>query len=48
MRLRISNGSGRSVQEVNSLIKNFFQLKKMMKKMRNFDKLKLQNMANFN
>ena len=47
-RLRISKGSGRSVQEVNSLLKQFFQLKKMMKKMRNFDKLKLPNMANFN
>ena len=46
-RLRIANGSGRTVQEVNSLIKNFFQLKKMMKKMKNFDKLKLLNLSNF-
>ena len=46
-RLRISKGSGRSVQEVNSLLKQFFQLKKMMKKMKNFDKLKLPTMANF-
>ena len=46
-RLRISEGSGRSVQEVNSLLKQFFQLKKMMKKMKNFDKLKLPTMANF-
>ena len=46
-RLRIAKGSGRTVQEVNSLLKNFFQLKKMMKKMKNFDKLKLPNMANF-
>ena len=46
-RLRISKGSGRTVQEVNSLLKNFFQLKKMMKKIKNFDKLKLLNMANF-
>ena len=46
-RLRIAKGSGRTVQEVNSLLKNFFQLKKMMKKMKNFDKLKLPYMANF-
>ncbi|MEL1235380.1 MAG: signal recognition particle protein, partial [Candidatus Neomarinimicrobiota bacterium] len=46
-RLRIAKGSGRTVQEVNSLLKNFFQLKKMMKKMKNFDKLKLPNMVNF-
>ena len=46
-RLRIAKGSGRPVQEVNSLLKNFFQLKKMIKKMKNFDKLKLPNMANF-
>ena len=46
-RLRIAKGSGRTVQEVNSLLKNFFQLKKMMKKIKNFDKLKLLNMANF-
>ena len=46
-RLRISKGSGRSVQEVNSLLKQFFQLKKMMKKMKNFDKFKLPTMANF-
>ena len=46
-RLRISKGSGRSVQEVNSLLKQFYQLKKMMKKMKNFDKFKLPTMANF-
>ena len=46
-RLRISKGSGRSVQEVNSLLQQFFQLKKMMKKMKNFDKFKLPTMANF-
>ena len=46
-RLRISKGSGRPLQEVNLLLKNFFQLKKMMKKIKNFDKLKLPNMANF-
>ena len=46
-RLRISKGSGRSVQEVNSLLKQFHQMKKMMKKMKNLDKLKLPNMASF-
>ena len=46
-RLRISKGSGRSVQEVNSLLKQFHQMKKMMKKVKNLDKLKLQNMASF-
>lgn len=34
-RKRIANGSGTSVSEVNSLIKNFTQAKKMMKKMGN-------------
>ena len=46
-RLRISKGSGRSVQEVNSLLKQFHQMKKMMKKVKNLDKLKLPNMASF-
>lgn len=46
-RLRVSKGSGRPVQEVNALLKQFDQMKKMMKKMKNFDKLKLPNMANF-
>ena len=31
-RYRISKGSGRPVQEVNRLIKNFFQARKVMKK----------------
>ena len=46
-RLRISKGSGRSVQEVNSLLKQFHQMKKIMKKVGNLDKLKLPNMASF-
>ena len=46
-RLRISKGSGRSVQEVNSLLKQFHQMKKMMKKVKNLDKLKLPNKASF-
>ena len=33
-RKRIAEGSGRSVQDVNQLIKEFFQIKKMMKQMR--------------
>ena len=32
-RLRISKGSGRSVQEINALLNQFSQMKKMMKKM---------------
>lgn len=32
-RMRIANGSGRNVQEVNQLIKQYFALQKMMKKM---------------
>ena len=45
-RLRIAKGSGRSVQEVNALVNNFLQMKKMMKKMKNFNKIKLPNMGN--
>tara|TARA_B100001248_G_scaffold256227_1_gene236957 strand:+ start:2910 stop:4223 length:1314 start_codon:yes stop_codon:yes gene_type:complete len=37
-RLRIAKGSGRSVQEVNALLKQFTQMKKMMKKMNKFNK----------
>ena len=32
-RIRIAKGSGRSVQEINQLLKQFNQMKKMMKKM---------------
>ena len=32
-RMRIAQGSGRTVQEVNQLLKQFAQMKKMMKKM---------------
>jgi len=46
-RLRISKGSGRSLQEVNALLKQFYQLKKMMKKMKNYNKFKLPGMADF-
>ena len=37
-RLRIAKGSGRTVQEVNTLLKQFTQMKKMMKKMNKFNK----------
>ena len=34
-RKRIANGSGRSVYEVNQLLKQFHQMQKMMKKIKN-------------
>ncbi len=34
-RLRIANGSGRTVQEVNRLLKQFEQMKKMIKQFNN-------------
>ena len=40
-RLRIAKGSGRPVQEVNTLLKQFTQMKKMMKKMNKFNKFNL-------
>jgi signal recognition particle subunit SRP54 len=40
-RLRIAKGSGRSVQEVNALLKQFTQMKKMMKKMNKFNKFRI-------
>jgi len=36
-RIRIANGSGTSVQQVNKLIKGYEQSKKMMKQMKNMD-----------
>lgn len=38
---RIAAGSGRSVQEINKLIKSFLQMQNMMKKFKNFDKSSL-------
>ena len=38
-RLRIAKGSGTSVSEVNRLMKQFMQSKKMMKNMKKFGKL---------
>ena len=37
-KIRISNGSGTKVQEVNRLLKQFLQSQKMMKKMKSMDK----------
>ena len=41
-RARIAAGSGTSVQEVNRLLKQFDQMKKMMKQMQGFNEKKLQ------
>ena len=46
-RLRISKGCGRSVQEINALLKQFSQMKKMMKKMGKMKNMKLPGMGNF-
>ena len=45
-RLRVSKGSGRPVQEVNALLKQFDQMKKMMKKMINFKNTYIPFMGN--
>ena len=45
-RLRIAKGSGRSVQEVNALVNNFLQMKKMMKKMKNFKQINIPGFGN--
>ena len=42
-RKRIASGSGRSVQQVNQLLKQFAQMKKMMK---NMGKMKMPGMPN--
>ncbi len=46
-RLRISKGSGRSVQEINALLNQFSQMKKMMKKMGKMKNMKLPGMGDF-
>jgi signal recognition particle subunit SRP54 len=46
-RLRISKGCGRSVQEINALLKQFSQMKKMMNKMGKMKNMKLPGMGNF-
>ena len=42
-KIRISNGSGTKVQDVNKLLKQFFQSQKMMKKMKSMGKGGFQN-----
>tara|TARA_Y100001936_G_scaffold248556_1_gene296722 strand:- start:3511 stop:4842 length:1332 start_codon:yes stop_codon:yes gene_type:complete len=46
-RRRIAKGSGTSVQDINSLVKKFLQMRKMSKNMGKFKK-KSKNMLNFN
>jgi signal recognition particle subunit SRP54 len=46
-RIRISRGSGRPVQEINALIKQFLYMKKMLKKMSNLNNMKLPGMGSF-
>ena len=46
-RLRISKGSGRPVQEINSLLNQFSQMKKMMKKMGKMKNMKLPGLGSF-
>ncbi len=46
-RLRISKGSGRPVQEINSLLNQFLQMKKMMKKMGKMKNMKLPGLGSF-
>ncbi|MBL0701839.1 MAG: signal recognition particle protein [Spiroplasma sp.] len=43
-RIRIANGSGTSVQQVNKLVKGYEQSKKMMKQMKNMDITQLNKM----
>ena len=46
-RLRISRGSGRSVQEINALLNQFSQMKKMIKKMGKMKNMKLPGLGGF-
>jgi len=46
-RLRISKGSGRSLQEINALLNQFYQMKKMMKKMGKMKNMKLPGLSGF-
>ena len=46
-RLRISKGSGRPVQEINSLLNQFLQMRKMMKKMGKMKNMKLPGLGSF-
>jgi signal recognition particle subunit SRP54 len=44
-RKRIAKGSGTSIQQVNNLIKQFEQLRKMLKQVSGMDMQKMQKMA---
>lgn len=44
-KIRIANGSGTTVQEVNKLLKQFYEMQNMMKKFKNMDKSSLKKMA---
>ena len=46
-RSRIAKGSGRPVQEVNALLNQFYQMKKMIKKMGKIKQMKLPGMGSF-
>ena len=46
-RSRIAKGSGRPVQEINALLNQFYQMKKMIKKMGKIKHMKLPGMGNF-
>jgi len=46
-RLRIAKGSGRTVQEVNSLLNQFQLMKKMIKKVKNYRQNKLSGFSKF-
>ena len=46
-RLRISKGSGRSVQEINAILNQFSQMKKMMKNMGKMKNMKLPGLGGF-
>ena len=46
-RSRIAKGSGRPVQEVNALLNQFYQMKKMIKKMGKIKQMKLPRMGSF-
>jgi signal recognition particle subunit SRP54 len=46
-RSRIAKGSGRPVQEINALLNQFYQMKKMIKKMGKIKHMKLPGMGSF-
>ena len=46
-RKRIARGSGTTVQDVNRLLKNYIDMRKIMKKMLSKDGMKLMRRGNF-